>query len=232
MTQDGQGQRPQDPPAPPARTNWSVVGNDDDGGLLPPFVPGRHGPGQGKVAGIEDVVLETGDSVAGTGDAVAGTGDAAADTVAAREESTDVGEPVADADEPFPFDEAIGEETHSPYDWKPDQAADPGSGLEEPWVPAPMPASELDLDDLEADDAAGDVGALDGLDAGFAPAGDAAQPAAAADVVMDVADRLEELARRIRADGRRGVEQEMASLDRFTSLVAGVVIGYLAGLRD
>jgi hypothetical protein len=47
-----------------------------------------------------------------------------------------------------------------------------------------------------------------------------------------LADRLEELAHRIRTEGRTGIESEMASLDRFTALVAGVVAGYLAGMGD
>jgi hypothetical protein len=51
------------------------------------------------------------------------------------------------------------------------------------------------------------------------------------DPVLDVADRLESLAGRLRSEGPAAVEREMASLDRLTALVAGLVSGYLAGLR-
>jgi hypothetical protein len=47
-----------------------------------------------------------------------------------------------------------------------------------------------------------------------------------------VAERLESLAARIRAEGYGAAERDMASSDRLTSLIAGVVAGYLAGLRE
>jgi hypothetical protein len=47
----------------------------------------------------------------------------------------------------------------------------------------------------------------------------------------EVADRLEALAARIRADGYSAAEREMDSPDRLSSLLAGVVAGYLARFR-
>lgn len=48
----------------------------------------------------------------------------------------------------------------------------------------------------------------------------------------ELAGRLERLADALRRDGRAGVDRELGSGDRLTSLLAGVVAGYLAGLDD
>lgn len=45
----------------------------------------------------------------------------------------------------------------------------------------------------------------------------------------ELADRLEAMARRIRAEGAVAAESEMSSPDRFTALLAGLLAGYLAG---
>jgi hypothetical protein len=47
----------------------------------------------------------------------------------------------------------------------------------------------------------------------------------------DVADRLEALARRLRDEGAGAAESALASGDRLTALLAGVLAGYLAGRR-
>ncbi|HUE76581.1 MAG TPA: hypothetical protein VMM83_01440 [Longimicrobiales bacterium] len=48
----------------------------------------------------------------------------------------------------------------------------------------------------------------------------------------ELAGRLERLADALRRDGRAGVERELGSGDRLTSLIAGVLAGYLARLDD
>ena len=47
----------------------------------------------------------------------------------------------------------------------------------------------------------------------------------------DVAERLEALARRLRDEGAGAAEAALASGDRLTALLAGVLAGYLAGRR-
>jgi hypothetical protein len=49
------------------------------------------------------------------------------------------------------------------------------------------------------------------------------------DEAVALAEVLEGLAARLRGDGARGVEAEMASPDRITALLAGFLAGYLAG---
>lgn len=51
------------------------------------------------------------------------------------------------------------------------------------------------------------------------------------DGVYDLADRLEAMAHRLRAEGAAAAEAEMSAPDRFTALLAGLLAGYLAGRR-
>lgn len=51
------------------------------------------------------------------------------------------------------------------------------------------------------------------------------------DSVYDLADRLEAMAQRLRAEGSAAAEAEMSAPDRFTALLAGLLAGYLAGRR-
>ncbi len=52
------------------------------------------------------------------------------------------------------------------------------------------------------------------------------------DLIEDVATRLETLADRVRQDGYGALEAEMASLDRLSALLAGVLAGYMTGIRQ
>lgn len=51
------------------------------------------------------------------------------------------------------------------------------------------------------------------------------------DSAHDLADRLEAMADRLRAEGSAAAEAEMSAPDRFTALLAGLLAGYLAGRR-
>lgn len=50
-------------------------------------------------------------------------------------------------------------------------------------------------------------------------------------VALDIAERLEELARALRESGTRGVAERTASADRLEAVLAAVVAGYLAGVE-
>lgn len=148
-------------------------------------------------------VADTAEAVTDTADVVNETTEVVADT--AEPEPVLTPEPDAEA---FPFDEPASDD--QPFPWPespgeaPEEAAATGQGVE-PWPEEP----EADLAELEQDTRADD---RDGVD-----------PA------LEVAGRLEELARRLRRDGARGVEAEMASSDRIVALLAGLIAGYLAG---
>lgn len=215
MTQEGQGSGPNDAPPPPTSTSWSVPDSDEDDGLMPPFVPGQSRPAREDMDDVQHTgpaadgrVLDTDDAVIDTTDAVAeasGSVPGGADTDLASS---------PDDDAPFPFDLPVEEEPLPFYGWP------PGSSEDQP--------PEMGLEELEA--------APDAPDAPEpvpTPAADAVdRPDAPADPTGDIADRLEALAERIRTEGPDALERDMASLDRFTALVAGVVAGYLAALRN
>jgi hypothetical protein len=223
MTQDGPGRGPHDAPPPPTSTQWSGPEADDDPGLMPPFVPGRS-----RADRDEEPVLGTDDAMLDTDDAVAD----APETVREGAETDLASTP--DDDQPFPFDLPVAEDP-LPFHGRP-----PGEAGDEP------PGIELERQEqAEASDEASGPVEVPGTDHapwtgtaevaeshGQTPAPEPGETADAVGPAADVADRLEALADRLRSEGQRGAESEMASLDRFTALIAGVVTGYLAGLRE
>jgi hypothetical protein len=237
MTHEGQGSGPHDAPPPPTSTHWSGPDSDDDTVPLPPFVPGRNRrsePDQpaidthatadgGPLAGdAADTVLDAADTVSATPDAVA---EGAETDVASTPEE----------DDPFPFDLPIEDESLPFYGWPSGETTDETpevdlAALEEPDIQegeATAPPEDPDTPEARGAtlDETGDA-AFDEVPP------EATRPVDHADPSLDIADRLEALAHRLRNEGQDGIEKEMASLDRFTALVAGVVAGYLAGLRD
>jgi hypothetical protein len=288
MTQDAEGTGPQDPPPPPTRTQWSQDQTIDEGGLLPPFVPGQRRPDADQQAGLDsgNAVLETSDAGTGAGDQPTGN----SDVVDAHRGEPDVGAPRGD--DSFPFDISIDDEAAPFYGWpttdSSDESARSGDGNDEAFadlelesLEAPVGSAgqegaevqelevqefevqefevqefevqefevqefevhgseaheseflEAELREAEGQEAEVDNAGVDFVKAAQEENGDVSQwELGAGDPLADIASHLESLADRIRAEGRSGIEREMASLDRFSSLIAGVVAGYLAGLRE
>ena len=146
----------------------------------------------------------------------------------------------AEATETFPFETAWGEQ---------EAAGEEGTAAEAAGEPAPRSVGYEDEDDFpfdafdiegggEAERSAAEPAPEEGVraawgeeagggDTGGAPAEDAeAREMAAA---RDLADRLDEMARRLRDQGGAAVREELESDDRFTALLAGLLAGYLAG---
>jgi hypothetical protein len=229
MTREGQGDDPRETP-PPTSTRWTEPAMAQDDGLLPPFMPGKTRPTDADepivtgpdsvedlepVQGAEEVVEETSEAVAGTGEVV----------VHAESE-----------DEPFPFE-------------LPETEALQWGAEEEGYVPAedePVPVAEWETPEpIEApgtepegepwgDGAVEEVReewAEDATAVEAAPAEPDEPPRTIGPAEAEMAERLETLAARIRAEGAAAAQAEMDSSDRLMSLVAGLIAGYLAGLE-
>jgi hypothetical protein len=138
------------------------------------------------------------------------SGDAPPVTTTPPDDSLDHEDVQAD-DEPFPFE--------TPWDG--------GADVAEP---------EVDLAELEqrfeaATPAVPGVGWDTGPEAHQKAGPDVDRSAAGPAPAAELAERLEGLAARLRAGGWESVEADMASPDRLTALLAGLIAGYLAG-RD
>ncbi len=131
----------------------------------------------------------------------------------ARESGTVEPVPMIQADEAFPFDRTVdgAEPDQGLTSGEPEAAANDRAGDE-----FPFDVFDLDTelpDSRMAADRAGEMAH------GPSPA------------VEALADRLESLAARLRAQGTAAVESDMAASDRLTSLLGAVLAGYLASSR-
>lgn len=228
MTLEGQEPGAEETPAPPARTRWSEETAEDDDVLLPPYVPGA--PREPVAATPEpeaEPEPETAPEPAVEPEEPADypwepEGEAAevvADEAWAEPSAEGFAGPAADAElvdlEPYEADYAAPEtpaEEDVPYG-----AYDLGATGEEGLIDA---AAEVE------EEGAPELFTLPGLDAipEETPAGEPEPP--------EAAERLEKLAAVLRREGSAGIQREAASRDRLTSLLAGVIAGYLAGLED
>lgn len=213
MTREGQGIDPEDTPFRPASTRWSEPTSDQDEGMLPPFVPGRPRTAA-EEPGEAPSVASTPPDVGPDHEDVQASEDAHAVDVA--------------DDEPFPFE--------TPWEDEADQA-EPEVDLAEleqtleaatpavPEAPGSYPGPEAETHEPPHE--------WSHVDEESRPDGEAASghPSAGLDSAAELADRLEGMAARLRAGEARSVEADMASPDRLTALLAGLVTGYLAG-RD
>jgi hypothetical protein len=262
MTHEGQDTSPEETPPPPTSTRSPAPETDDDVELMPPFVPGRSRPApEGEpVLATDEAVLDTAEGVRDVSDTAPEAAEAGGALTPEEEEGE--GEEAADEEEPFPFEFPIEEEHSRLQGEGMGQANDDAPSLEiaaleslptfehedepepsgsfemlEPealWAPVQPDEVEeraeveepTDVEEVEEVESVAEVEEPAEVAAG-APAPTRADVAAA-----EVADRLEALAGRIRAEGQNGAELEMASLDRLTSLVAALIAGYLAGIRD
>jgi hypothetical protein len=204
MTREGQGIDPEETTFRPASTRWSEPETAHDDGFLPPFVPGRA-------------------KAARQGPDVTPDEDAAPAAHAAEESRAPDIQPF----EPVEIDAATasrdsdeGEEEPFPFEMSWEEESD-------------VDGPEVDLAELEAQlETATPAGP--GAPGGYedTPSGEGypiSPQGPGTDAAAELAGRFDELARRLRAEGADSVTADMASPDRFTALLAGLVAGYLAG---
>lgn len=202
MTREGQEPNPDDTFAPPASTRWSEQDAPEDAGLVAPFIPGRTPPpGPAKRAP---------------------TGDAAAD--ASRTVEPEPADSPESPDSAFPFDMPWADEPDPGAGAPgPDEAAGGASVADDDF---PVEAFEIG-DDWDRGVETGPAGGAE-EPAGTGPAAEAEAGMGGAAAAAEVAERLEWLASRLREEGAEGVERELASSDRLTSLLAALLAGHLA----
>lgn len=259
MTLEGQGPGEDQTVAPPARTRWSEDAHDDADVLLPPYVPGRAAPKPDAPAGQEapgspadeapaapsaeeaespgswsetespdswSEPAESGNFVAPEPEAVSGTVE--------PERSASV-EPEAGSSEgtsgDYPWDAAGPDEGFGPETASGAVTGPESEERAEPWVAyGPGGEDEFPFGAFDIEGPGEGAGAEEPTEADSAAAAAAAASGSGSlPGPAEMAERLERLAEALRREGRPGVEREMGSEDRLTSLVAGVLAGYLAG---
>jgi hypothetical protein len=237
MTREEQGRDPQDVERPIASTRWSESAAAPDDELLPPFMPGRsrqspaqHAPepvdsqpqpepsaGPDWAEAEPDVVEPvSGGFVTDHQDAVADTGETVTsqDEAVTEEEAFPFETPGA-WDEPYSFD-SDSQDAHAD-----EPAVEPWEGARaESWN-----AEETAADPWNAESAAEEPWAAD--KPGLADEGqDSGVDHGAA---AELAQRLEDLATKIRAEGAQGARAGMTSSDRLTALLSTLIAGYMEG---
>ena len=149
----------------------------------------------------------------------------------------------AETTEAFPFETAWGEEETAGEEGVGEEGAAEPAG-----EPTPSGVGYEDEDDFpfeafdieggaEAETLAAEPEPEEGLppawgeEPGKEGTGESPEDAEAREMAAarDLADRLEEMARRLRDQGGAAAREELESEDRFTALLAGLLAGYLAG---
>ncbi len=235
MTDETSRPTSEDTPAPPASTRWTEDPLREDDALASPFVPGRSTP-------------------AAESEPAPATAPPFSRAAPAREAPPVEEAPLVE-DEPddFPFDKFDLEgEGQGRADAAPEagiEADEQTSGatpeVAEPdatgmgWTPA-----DLDLDEVEEATAGGEQsGEQQGIEEPAAEESVAAEPAVDMTAIQEpddeaatgagpageAAEVLERMAGLLRNDGLDAVRREMESSDRLTSLLAGLVAGYVSG---
>jgi hypothetical protein len=254
MTREEQGRDPQEVERPIASTRWSESAAAPDDELLPPFMPGRsrqlpaeHTPepvdsqpqpepsagpdwaeagpdwaeagpevvepvSGGFVTDHQDVVSDTGETVTGQDEAVT------------EEEAFPFETPGA-WDEPYSFD-SDSQEAHAD-----EPAAESwGEAMAEPWDAEETAAESWNAEDAvaepwDAESAAEELWAADepGL------VGEEQDSGVDHGAAAELAQRLEDLAARIRTEGALGARAGMTSSDRLTALLSTLIAGYIEG---
>ncbi|HUG41029.1 MAG TPA: hypothetical protein VMM12_11110 [Longimicrobiales bacterium] len=219
MTLEGHGAGGGDTPTPPARTRWAEEAADEEDLILPPYVPG-----------------------AGRSAARTPEGGAPADAAPAPPEP-DAGDPWGGSVDLADLEPEAASRTVEPEPVGP--ASEPGASRDYPWDDAALPGGgELEpehaaatADEDEFPFAAFDIEgrayeprevALEAEGAGAR----AGPPHRRTPEAEALAERLEHLAHVLRREGPAGVEREMDSRDRLTSLLAGVLAGYRARMEE
>lgn len=215
---------PEEAPAPPTSTGWSEEDDTHADELAPPFMPGGAEPG-----------------------AEAGPGPAPEPATAPEEGTPEAAEP---APEPLaaPFEPAAATEEAGGDDHD-EEPAEPfpfetswDAGEEETAEPEDEDAFPVEAFDIEDDEASwgtepdlveegagpGEAAAV-GEETGQVEADAESVESREMAAAREVAGRLEEMARRLRDQGPDAAWKGLESADRFTSLLAGMLAGYLAG---
>lgn len=203
MTLEGHGAGGGDTPTPPARTRWAEEAADEEDLILPPYVPG-----------------------AGRSAARTPEGGAPADAAPAPPEP-DPGDPWGGSVDLADLEPEAASRTVEPEPVGP--ASEPGASRDYPWDDAAAATADEDEFPFAAFDIEG---------RGYEPrevaleAEGAGPPHRRTPEAEALAERLEHLAHVLRREGPAGVEREMASRDRLTSLLAGVLAGYRARMEE
>lgn len=207
MTLEGQGEPHGETPAPPARTRWSEGEGDEEDVLLPPYTPGRARTGAEQSRRAAPPPAPSSPAPARAEKPLPpddGDPDPADPWAAAPDLTEDGQETVASTVEPEPQ----GSVEETPYD-------------------AALPEDDFPFDAFDL--GGGDEGLVDAaIEVEEQPVGFRGPGAGS----PEVAERLERLADALRREGRGALEREVRSPDRLTSLLAGVLAGYLAGSAD
>ena len=255
MTLEGQNPAEDQTPAPPASTRWSEDAHEDADVLLPPYIPGRAAPQP--AARAEQADPEAADEVPSIAPAEAeaegGSSDPWAEPAEPSRFAAPEPEAVAGTVEPersASVEPESEEEADSPSGDYPWDAGGSDEAYEPESEPEPEPASAYPSEpdfgegpERWASPSEGEeefpVGAFDIEGAGGDPGGEqraeTEEPSPSATLAAGsdaMADRVERLAEALRREGRPGVERAMASEDRLTSLLAGVLAGYLAAREE
>jgi hypothetical protein len=252
MTLEGHEPGAEETPAPPARTRWSEDAAEDDDVLLPPYVPGARqqpaSPSTGAGAGKGPVPPDGSESPREAESIESAPEAGSPDPWAGEEVAQPEPEPAAETVEPEPEPTADPGAGWGPvdYPWEPEATDEAPGGAELMEVESYGDAFGSPDDSLEDDsdlydaydlgEGTGSATALPDLGGGYeepdAPALPALEPAFGEADLHAAAERLERLGDVLRSEGRAGIQRELASRDRLTALLAGVVAGYLAGLQD
>ena len=222
MTLEGHGQGQEEAPPPPATTRWQGERPEDEDVLLPPYVPGR----QPAHADAAEPVESPAAPFAGP------ESESASSTVepepAPAVESSPYDFPWESADEPEPVDvEDLAPSESS----EPTPRGDEGVASVTPEEDTfPFEAFDIEGEEQgEREEVGTAPGPLDQVEVGPALAEGAAVENADSAAVADTVERLADVLRR---EGRSGIERELSSGDRLTAVMAGVLVGYLAGRED
>lgn len=201
MTDETSRPNSEDMPTPPASTRWTEEPLQEDDSLASPFVPGRSA---GATRSLPDP---------------ASSGEAGPKEASPWEESGDT---------PTVPDATVEEVVPEP-------------GAEETAMetaPDTFPFEQFDLEDedegeAQAQGAATEVDEDDAATMGWTPADlhleEVTDEPAGVEPAREAAEVLERLAGLLRSGGMEAVRGEMGSSDRLTSLLAGLLAGYVTG---
>lgn len=197
--------RPDEDPTPPTSTSWSDEEAEHDDELAPPFVPSGAQPAPEATEPAPPFEPEP-------------TEPEHEPTAAEPVEAGPEPEPTEPEPEPEPAGVPAWEDAF-PFEggWDEEEAQ---AGADEARAVDDSTPEAFDTEDGEGTASAVEPAMEETDEAGpaFDPAG-------------SLADRLEEMADRLRADGPAAAEAGMDSSDRFTALLAGLLAGYLAGQK-
>lgn len=252
MTDETSRPTSEDTPAPPASTRWTEEPLHEDDAVASPFVPGRSAPRTPTQPAptsseaqryYQDVApWDEGRKDTPEAEDAPAVEDAPAEARASEPVAADTTE--ESAPDSFPFDQfdLEGEDEAGDSGAAPD--AEPGPAPEMGWTPgdlnveetAEQPAieeptvEEPTAEGPTAEESTAEEPAIEEPTAEEpVVAGPTAREASGTEPAREAAEILERLAGLLRSEGVEAVQGEMQSADRLTSLLAGLVAGYVTG---